>query len=781
MVFYVDGAPALEKKETHHGRNEKRAMALKTAKVAVETLSNRVSQGKPPTKQMFKNVEKSLRGGFKCSLRDWEECQPKDVVLSQDSDFFPYDSVTTFWRPVGKRYEVKVLEYDREAVLARIKLSTTKLTALACVSSNDQNKNPLLCQQYKLAKDHHTRAKEQKSQGNSGIKSDAKPNRQGKHRGFRRHRVIDRPAHQPGVSRQVHRPRHSYKARPEPQQHEQLSIRKQYQRKPYTAEHEARYRQSIAEAKGKKANKTRQREAQRLKKEKKLAKKPPLKIDEMDKMHLINAMVWGHPLVSLPVGTVSVNSKRTAAAATTDASQLPPSEQQQQHQQQEVSACILETRTRVSESIHRDFFERGLTEDDRTILSFLCPAVESKICVMPQPHQGSQASSSSPAGTPTGTPAEDEYEGDAEVDGNEDMEDNGDEDAEPSAMDKPIVAFYQILLAHIYSRKIKSKTVAERQVGQLLARATSLDITLPPVPQRTVSYPTTGLLESTTTQLYSSVKMMYRNGSVALEKKINSQAHQPGTILPKIDPKLPAIENYLLLNKACGGSRRIAPLSPLASRYVGFSERHLLPLFWHWPALKDKIRRMMVEDRYFQDPAIVPAQADSLNWLTKTTTDRLVTTFLTDVGLPPDKHDKGYRKVITAMDVDGKEGLQEHRGCLRAETFDPKEWDGKGYVLKGSIWTNGRLLQLLEFKLKELQSARYRRVPEDRLPNPLVTTIGGTNSYLTEACNVLSATADLESPLAADPSQVAVLSLDWVPLASSVPPPRSHLARLPSH
>ncbi|OAQ24036.1 hypothetical protein K457DRAFT_24528, partial [Linnemannia elongata AG-77] len=31
MVFYVDGAPALEKKETHRERNEKRNKALKNA------------------------------------------------------------------------------------------------------------------------------------------------------------------------------------------------------------------------------------------------------------------------------------------------------------------------------------------------------------------------------------------------------------------------------------------------------------------------------------------------------------------------------------------------------------------------------------------------------------------------------------------------------------------------------------------------------------------------------------------------------------------------------
>ncbi|KAF8923151.1 hypothetical protein BGZ47_004993, partial [Haplosporangium gracile] len=157
-----------------------------------------------------------------------------------------------------------------------------------------------------------------------------------------------------------------------------------------------------------------------------------------------------------------------------------------------------------------------------------------------------------------------------------------------------------------------------------------------------------------------------------------------------------------------------------------------------WPTLKDKIRRMKAEDRYFQDPAIVPAQADALNRLTKTTPGHLVTTFLTDAGLPSDKHDRGYRKVTAIMDLDGKngkEGLRGHLGCLRAKTFDPKEWHDKGYILQGSIRTNGRLLQVLALKLKELQSVRYCRIPENKLPNPFVTTIGGINRYLTEARN----------------------------------------------
>lgn len=111
-------------------------------------------------------------------------------------------------------------------------------------------------------------------------------------------------------------------------------------------------------------------------------------------------------------------------------------------------------------------------------------------------------------------------------------------------------------------------------------------------------------------------------------------------------------------------------------------------------------------------------------------------------------------------DKDGMEGLRVHVGRLRAESFDANEWQDKGYVLRGSIRTNGRLLQLLAFEKKKIQSVRFRRLPKDKLPNPLVITIGGTNSYLTEARNAFPKAADVESLLATDPSQVAALSLD---------------------
>ncbi|KAG9321060.1 hypothetical protein KVV02_000674 [Mortierella alpina] len=125
MVYYVDGYPALEKQDAHRIREERTIETIKTAQAAIENLNERVQQGTLQTKELFKNVNKNLL----------------DVVLSQDSDFFAYDSVKILWRPVGKRDEVKIFEYSTAAVLLKTDLSSTKFTELACVSSNDCNKN----------------------------------------------------------------------------------------------------------------------------------------------------------------------------------------------------------------------------------------------------------------------------------------------------------------------------------------------------------------------------------------------------------------------------------------------------------------------------------------------------------------------------------------------------------------------------------------------------------------------------------------------------------------
>ncbi|KAG0360409.1 hypothetical protein BGX24_005570 [Mortierella sp. AD032] len=143
-------------------------------------------------------------------------------------------------------------------------LSATPESTSTSSSASSRPSLPLsfgiLQQQYQAVIEKNNLFKQQERQRASekrATPNNCKPNRQGKGREYRRHRTIDKPAHQLGVYRQVHRPRYSPKARPAPQQHEPPNVCKQYQWKPYTAAQEARHQQSIDEARKRETEKKR--------------------------------------------------------------------------------------------------------------------------------------------------------------------------------------------------------------------------------------------------------------------------------------------------------------------------------------------------------------------------------------------------------------------------------------------------------------------------------------------------------------------------------------------
>ncbi|KAG0272087.1 hypothetical protein BGZ96_005467, partial [Linnemannia gamsii] len=85
----------------------------------------------------------------------------------------------------------------------------------------------------------------------------------------------------------------------------------------------------------------------------------------------------------------------------------------------------------------------------------------------------------------------------------------------------------------------------------------------------------------------------------------------------------------------------------------------------------------------------------------------------------------------------------------------------KGYILRGSIRTDGFRVQLLAFKLRELQDVRYRRWKIDRLPPTLTSTVGGTNYYLTEIRNIITCKEDLHKYWPGIPiERIKTLTLD---------------------
>ncbi|KAF9944797.1 hypothetical protein BGZ65_011580, partial [Modicella reniformis] len=188
------------------------------------------------------------------------------------------------------------------------------------------------------------------------------------------------------------------------------------------------------------------------------------------------------------------------------------------------------------------------------------------------------------------------------------------------------------------------------------------------------------------------------------------------------------MENFVLLNQSGGSKRKIVPLTSTEEPFVSFSERELGILFWQNDTFKELV---LVE---FQDKSIKPNRNDLHVWLQGTALGSLITELLSDIGKDePRKGRGGYKDSTTMM---GLNRMRDHLQFIQHPSFDPGSYHKTGHVHRGSIRTDGFRLQLLVYKLKELQSVRYRRLPAEVLPPRIASTVGGCDYYLSEIRNI---------------------------------------------
>lgn len=322
------------------------------------------------------------------------------------------------------------------------------------------------------------------------------------HQQYNRYRTIDQPPPrlQGGAAdttepsmQHCHHPRYSVKERGPSKEQDPPEIIKEYKLKPYTVEQERRWQES-QKVKHKKDDDNNNRNSK-----KKKSKKEAPSINSMTKAQLVQNMKWQHPVVSLKIGTVSANSKLALGS--------------ESNEQVQARACINDI-TRQALITKRDtqeflgefieaLFNTGLTTEDRTILSAMCPQVSS-----------SYTSTSNTDGK------EEEDEGDDEK-WEDDNDDDDDDDGSKTDPKTPFKQFYSILSAHVYSRKRLPSTVVGRQVQSLISRAAELQVALPVQRQWTTVYSTSELLQSASCQLFVEIKKLYITGSKDLEKKVN--------------------------------------------------------------------------------------------------------------------------------------------------------------------------------------------------------------------------------------------------------------------
>ncbi|KAG0252336.1 hypothetical protein BGZ95_006661 [Linnemannia exigua] len=324
------------------------------------------------------------------------------------------------------------------------------------------------------------------------------------------------------------------------------------------------------------------------------------------------------------------------------------------------------------------------------------------------------------------------------------------------------LSFLMSLLTAIHSTKLPKKTGMGLHVRSFIERAQDF---LPVFIEgkSTEYYSGSSFLRSAALQLSVELKKHYRNGSIDLCNKIKVLKDKK-LLKPEarghINPQRSAIENFILLNKACGNAWVLMPMSTFDVKFITLSELDLTKIFWQELPLRQKLQSYAHPDFPSIEYSDQVTQSDIGLWLSTTTPGFLITRLLTDIcrySADQRKKLRNYSRSTFLMPV---EEMRSHIQSIRNDNFEPASYTGKGYVLRGSIRTDGFRLQVLAFKLNELHSVKYRRLPAEKLPCRLTSTIGGTDYFLTEIRNVVSTKQDVIRLLNCDPKSIKILGID---------------------
>lgn len=191
--------------------------------------------------------------------------------------------------------------------------------------------------------------------------------------------------------------------------------------------------------------------------------------------------------------------------------------------------------------------------------------------------------------------------------------------------------------------------------------------------------------------------------------------------------------------------------------YIGFTERELAGFYFKSGG---KLKERLVELASL-DGACTSIR-DAQEWISRKEPGYLIKQFITDID--PDNltsRQRGKAGHRAAIKLWSFHDLRSHLRKLEEPGFQPGEYAEKGYISRGSLLTDGFGLYLLGFKLRELQCVRYRRLPEDRLPPRITSTVGGTDYYLQEIRHVIQTKEDIEWLWPkVNPRDIKILTLD---------------------
>ncbi|KAF9114686.1 hypothetical protein BGW39_003286, partial [Mortierella sp. 14UC] len=460
----------------------------------------------------------------------------------------------------------------------------------------------------------------------------------------------------------------------------------------------------------------------------------PAAYADKDKKSLLFSLDWHHPTSSLEVGTLEANTKRVFL----DSPDI----------QQEVVKCIKEgsslavdvkrdaqrligqflenLRTRIDAEVAKAWSQKtngerlseserlkarrdALSENEREILDYLAGTIKPK-------EDGSD---------------EDDMEDSQDGAGGEDSEDSEEDDSKH-------LRFLQSFLIYLYSRNLPKKaTKVGGAVDTFIGILASMDLlnisrTRGEI-NKNMPFMPTNLVRSVASQLAGELKRCIKP-ICTIKKKSGLE----DGIDCRIQEDITAIENYIALNDMIPNRWRLAPFTSSKQALVSFSERELATFFWKKPLLNQRL-----EDLARLDNTTVTSISDLDAWIGGLAPGLITKNFVCDIdpsGLSNRRRRKtGHRGAIIIKSLDA---IRNHLQMVK-ET-KPKDYQAKGYVPRGSIRTDGFRVQVLAFKLRVRQDARYKRLPQEDLPDRLTSTVAGTEYYLTEIRNVIRTKDNVE-------------------------------------
>jgi hypothetical protein len=235
----------------------------------------------------------------------------------------------------------------------------------------------------------------------------------------------------------------------------------------------------------------------------------------------------------------------------------------------------------------------------------------------------------------------------------------------------------------------------------------------------------------------------------------------PESAPDKINPDKTPAENFIILNGTVGRSWRLSPMSPHGRKFVNLSEDDLVRVFFADVTLRKQLQSYAHPTLpSFTDPSRIP-QEDVVGWLKDLAPGEQINKLLTDIGGFTEDERRKRRNWSRSAYRMSSDDMAAHISKIRDKDFNLKDsYSSKGYALRGSIRTDGYRIQLLAFKMNELNRVKYQQLSEDKQPDLLTSTLGGTDHHLTEIRNVVRTAEDVKLIWDCDPKDIKILGID---------------------